>query len=152
MKKIIIGMGNPLVSDDGVGIRVIRSLRERLNGRGDVDVVELYAGGIRLMETMVGYKKAIIVDDMLTGRDKPGTIYSFLPSELTTTRNIVSTHDTNLCTALEIGRLLELPLPDEIMIWGIEAEDVSTLGEGLTPAVAEAVPIVVEKILQDLAK
>ncbi|GMT49882.1 MAG: hypothetical protein IEMM0008_1421 [bacterium] len=149
MKTIIIGMGNPFLTDDGVGGNVVRMLRESLNGRREVDLVELYVGGLRLMETMIGYEKAIIVDAMLTGKNKPGVISSYREVGFTT-KNTISTHDTNLSIALEMGKLLNLSLPDEIRIWGIEANDVETFSEDLTLSVAEAVPIVVKEILQNL--
>ncbi len=149
-KTIIIGLGNPIVSDDSVGIRVSRELRERLNGHDGIDIAEAYAGGIRLMDVMVGYEKAIIVDAMVTGNGRPGTIHSLSLSDLISTRNIVSTHDTNLSTALEMGKMLGLHLPHEIEIWGIEAMDVETFSEELTEDVAKAVPVVVQRIVDDL--
>ena len=150
MKTIIIGLGNPIVSDDSVGIKVSRELRDRLNGRDGIDIAEAYAGGIRLMDVMVGYEKAIIVDAIVTGNSMPGTIHSLSISDLVSTRNIVSTHDTNLSTALEMGKMLGLPLPSEIDIWGIEAMDVETFSEELTEDVAKAVPLVVQKIVDEL--
>ena len=150
MKTIIIGLGNPILSDDSVGIKVSRELRDCLSSYDGIDVAEAYAGGIRLMDVMVGYEKAIIVDAMVTGNGLPGTINSLAISDLISTRNIVSTHDTNLATALEMGKMLGLHLPSEIEIWGIEALDVETFSEELTEDVAKAVPIVVEEILHKL--
>jgi len=150
MRTIIIGLGNPIVSDDSVGIKVSRELRGHLNAHGGIDIAEAYAGGIRLMDAMVGYEKAIIVDAIVTGNGLPGTIHSLSISDLVSTRNIVCTHDTNLLTALEMGKMLGLPLPSEIDIWGIEAMDVETFSEELTEDVAKAVPLVVQKIVADL--
>jgi len=150
LKTIIIGLGNPIVSDDSVGIKVSRELKGRLNGYDGIDIAEAYAGGIRLMDVMVGYEKAIIVDAIVTGSFVPGTIHSLSISDLVSTRNIVSTHDTNLSTALEMGRMLGLSLPSEIDIWGIEAMDVETFSEELTEDVANAVPLVIQKIIDEL--
>lgn len=149
-KTVIIGIGNPLLTDDGVGVRVAEMIRVRLKDRGDIDVIELYAGGIRLMEAMVGYNAAIIVDAVQTGSVQPGTIHFLKPSGLVATRNSLCVHDINLPTAIEMANLLEIPLPDEINIWGIEAEDVETFSERLTDKVEKAVPVVVEKILDGL--
>jgi len=151
VKTIIIGLGNPILSDDSVGIKVARVLKDRLNDwNSPVEVAEAYAGGIRLMDVMVGYEKAIIVDAMVTGDSLPGTVRSISLSDLVSTRNIVSTHDTNLATALEMGKMLGLPLPSEIEIWGIEAVDVENFSEDLTEDVAKAVPILVQKIIEGL--
>lgn len=149
MKTIIIGVGNPMLTDDSVGIKVARALRERLDGHSGIEISELYAGGIRLMDVMIGYDKAVIIDAILTSNGKPGTIYTLSPSDLIATRNTLSTHDTNLSIALEMGRMLELPLPSDIKIWAIEAKDVNTFSENLTEDVERAVPMVVERIIAD---
>lgn len=150
-KTVIIGMGNPLLTDDGVGVAVARELGETLLDRDDIDVIELYHGGMRLMEAMVGYRRAYVVDAMLTGTVPPGTVREFDPAEFVTTKNTFSTHDTDFQTAVEMGKLLGLRLPDEVRIWGVEAAEVETFSETLTCAVAEAVPRVIDHILQDFA-
>lgn len=157
MKTVIIGLGNPILTDDSVGIRVSRAIRERLgqhgeaDGRNDtVDIKEVYAGGIRLMDAMTGYDHAYIVDAMMTGRSMPGEVTEFDPDELCGTRNMVCTHDTNLSTALELGRMLNMHLPSTIKIWGIEASDVTSFGEQLTDEIERAVPVAVNAILSEL--
>jgi hydrogenase maturation protease len=150
MKTVVIGLGNPILSDDGAGVRASRLLREALGGRADIEVKEAYAGGIRLMDELVGYGRAVIVDAMVTGRHRPGTVRRLPPSELGAARNTSSTHDTNLATAIEMGRMLGLELPGEVLLWGIEAGDVETFGEELTGAVERALPVVVEEILECL--
>lgn len=150
MKTIVIGLGNPIMTDDGVGIKVARELKSRLSPGSEVDVVELYAGGIRLMDAMMGYEKAVIIDAIVTGNSVPGKIFRLSPDDLLTTRNTISTHDMNLPTALELGRMLGIRLPAEIRIWGIEAEDVDTFGESLTDDVAKAVPEAVDMVIGEL--
>ncbi len=151
MKTIVVGLGNPILSDDGVGIRIARELKERIgNSGGSVDVVELYAGGIRLMDALMGYERALIIDALVTESSSPGEIFDLSPSDLVSTRNTVSTHDMNLPTALEMGKMLELPLPSDIKIWGIGAKDVETFSEELTEDVARAVPVVLGEIIQYL--
>ncbi|MBI5847001.1 MAG: hydrogenase maturation protease [Nitrospirae bacterium] len=157
MKTVVIGLGNPILSDDSVGVKVSRAVREHLNHQSEiaitddpVDVKEIYAGGIRLMDAMTGYDRACIVDAMVTGGCNPGRITEFGLDELCSTRNMVCTHDTNLATALELGRMLDLHLPSRIRIWGIEAGDVSSFSEHLTDEVERAVPVAVNAILSEL--
>ncbi len=149
MAPIIIGVGNPVLTDDSVGLKSVAALRCRLAGRSDVATAELYSGGLRLMEAMVGYQRAIVIDAMISGRPA-GTIQSFTPADLPITRGIHSSHDGTLPEALALGHAAGLCLPRDIRIWAVEAGDVETLGEELTPAVATAVPVVVEHVLQDL--
>ena len=147
MATIIIGMGNPVRSDDSVGLKVVRDLRERLQAKDDVATCELYAGGIRLMEAMRGFQKAIIVDALVTVGGEPGTVHCLRPSDVMMTRNTCSTHDASLIDALNLGKSLGLPLPEEVAIWAIEAGDVETFSEDLTEPVKAAVPKVVQSVL-----
>jgi hydrogenase maturation protease len=151
MRTLILGLGNPLVTDDSVGLRVAAELKERLSGRTDVEVGEDYWGGLRLMERMAGYDRAIVIDAIQTGA-APGTIHRLAVGDIPTQRS-ASSHDVNLPTALALGRQAGVHLPAEgnILLVGIEAEDILTFGEHCTPAVAAAVPRAVEEVLRALA-
>ncbi len=148
-KTVIIGLGNPILTDDSVGINVARRLKGLFDKKSGVDVLEVYAGGIRLIDVMEGYKRAVIIDAIITGNEMPGTISRLSLSDLLSTRNTLSVHDMDLPTALELGRMLGLCLPDDITIWAVEAKDVETFSESLSEDVAKAVPFVVENILKD---
>jgi hydrogenase maturation protease len=168
MKTVVIGLGNPILMDDGVGIKVAREIKDRLRGLSlfmdgaarshrmgtvpGVTVKEAGAGGMRLMDELIGYERALIVDAMVTGTCKPGTLHELSLSDLVCTRNMVCTHDTNLPTALEMGRMLGLSLPSDIRIWGIEAVEVESFGEELTEEVAAAVPEAVDRIMAEIYK
>ena len=152
MKTIVIGLGNPILSDDSVGVRIARELKERIEsaGQSDVEVIEMYAGGIRLMDAMAGYDRAVIIDSMVTGVERPGTLLRLSLSDLVTTRNTLSVHDMDLPTALEMGRTLGMPIPSEVVIWGIEAKDVENFGEELTAEVEASLSSTIEIIEEDL--
>jgi hydrogenase maturation protease len=147
MKILILGLGNPLVTDDSVGLRVVEELKPLLTDRTDVEVSEDYWGGLRLMERMIGFDRAIVIDAILTG-DPPGTIHLLTPDGISTQRS-ASAHDVNLPTALEFGRQAEMHLPENrhIRLVGIEAEDILSFGEKCTPAVQAAIPRAVEAVL-----
>jgi len=139
-----------MLTDDSVGIQVVGQLAERLKDCLEITTLQCYAGGISLMEAMSGYEKAIIIDAILTRYGKPGTIYSLTPSDLRQSKNVHSTHDANLGVALELGRMLGLPLPKQVKIWAVEAQDVETFSEALTEQVERAVPSVVGQVLREL--
>ncbi|MBN2578663.1 MAG: hydrogenase maturation protease [Pirellulales bacterium] len=147
MKTLILGLGNPLVSDDGAGLRVAEALKGRLAGREDVEVSEDYWGGLRLMERLIGYRRAIIIDAVCSGA-APGTIHRLSPDSIPTQRS-ASAHDVNLPTALEFGRQagMDLPRNEEIHLVGIEAADILNFSERCTPAVEAAIPRAVETVL-----
>ncbi len=148
MKTLVLGLGNPLVTDDSVGLRVVARLRPLLKDRPDIEVSEDYWGGLRLMERMVGFDRAIVVDAIVTGAP-PGTLHSLTPAAVPTQRS-ASSHDVNLPTALALGRTAGLALPgdDQIQLLGIEAEDVFTFGEHCTPAVEAAIDPAVAQVLR----
>jgi hydrogenase maturation protease len=146
----VIGLGNPILADDGVGIRALRILREMIPPSCDVVLKEACLGGLSLMEEMVGFDRAVVIDAMVTGRYAPGTVREIGRSDPDATRNIVSSHDTNLWAALGIGRAVGLRLPDEVRVIGIEAEDVETFGERLSEAAEAAARTVAETLLPEL--
>ncbi len=150
MKTLIIGLGNPILRDDGVGIRAARAISARIGIREDIEVVELSVGGMRLMEEMAGYDRVLLIDAVMTGKNAPGTVSRLDIEDLAMSLHTSSTHDTSLSCALEGGKRLGVKLPSEILIWGIEAHDVNTFGEEMTADTAAAVPRVVEKVLEEL--
>lgn len=150
MSTIIIGIGNPVLSDDSVGIKVAHTLAHALRARGDVETRELWAGGLRLMEALKGHERAIIIDAIVTEGGKPGSVYTLKPSDLRQSRNTCSTHDGGFQEALELGAMLSLNLPLQITIWAIEADDVETYSENLTRDVERAVPLVVEGVMRQI--
>lgn len=153
-RTVVIGVGNPILSDDSVGIRIARQVQCCLGAAmpdaGDVEVTEMYAGGLRLMEALTGYDRAFLIDAVETGDGPPGTVHTFARQDLRALRNVSGVHDTSLGMALQVADRLSLPLPSDIRIWGVEIEDGMAFGEELTPAVAAAVPRVVGAVLAAL--
>jgi hydrogenase maturation protease len=152
IKTVVIGVGNPILSDDSVGIKISRLLKDRLREDSSTYITELYAGGFRLMEAMVGFERAFIIDAIKTGAHAPGSIRVLEPSEFNDSRYLSCMHDSNLQVALEIGRRTDTPLPEEIKIWAIEVSDVDTFSEELTPEVKKSVDQVAENIILELKK
>ena len=150
MKTLVLGLGNPLLKDDSIGLRAVQELRVRLGDQPDIEVSEDYWGGLRLMERMIGFDRAIIIDAIRTDAE-PGTIHLLSPDDIPTQRTS-SAHDVNLPTALELGRQAgaQLPPQSEILIVGVEAADVQTFDEALTPEVELALPQAVEAVLSAL--
>jgi hydrogenase maturation protease len=152
MRTVIIGIGNPVLTDDGVGLQIADRLAGRLQGHRGVAVTQLCCGGLHLMEAMAGYERAIIIDAIVGGGGKPGTVYRFEPASLALTRNTCSSHDASLPVAIELGAAVGLSLPKRIRVWAVEADDVTSYGERLTPEVARAVPLVVGQVIRDLRR
>jgi hydrogenase maturation protease len=150
-KTLILGMGNSLLSDDGVGLCVAAELKNRLN-QSDITVMETSVAGLSLLDLLVGYDRVIIIDAIQTVGGKAGQIYRLDPGAFDTALHTASAHGIDFTTAIKFGKKLDLPLPREIVIFAIEASDVSTFSEKCTPEVTQAIPTCVEIILQELRK
>ena len=149
MKTLVLGLGNPILSDDGVGIKVAHEVANQLDNP-QVTVAETSAAGLSLLDCLTGYDKAIIIDAIQTGKGQAGQIYRIEPEDFALTKHLSSPHQINLVTALELGKMLNLAMPREITIFAVEAEDVTTFGEKCTPKVEQAIPEVVKMVLEHL--
>ena len=151
MKTLVLGLGNPILSDDGVGLRVARELENRLDQQ-EVTVVETSMAGLDLLDLLAGYDRAIIVDAIQTVGGKSGQIYRLAPEAFDATRHAASPHDVNFATALELGKRLGLTLPQQIVIFAIEVADASTFSEECTPQVRQAIPLCVKMVIQEITR
>jgi hydrogenase maturation protease len=157
---LVIGLGNPILGDDGVGWRVIEALEARLgtddDARREAGAVELdrvAVGGLSLMERLVGYDRVILVDAML-GPAGPGTLMvgSLAETACRLAGHLDSAHDAPLTEALSAGRALGARLPDDITVIGVAVCRVDVFDERLSAPVAAAVGPAVEAILEALAR
>ena len=161
MKTIVIGLGNPILSDDGVGVRVAWELETAvqqypLPPDHQLTITEASVGGLRLMELMDGYDRAILIDAWQPPSVvPPGQVHRLTLADLrglSPTQHSASAHDTTLITALAAGQALGLSLPAEIVIYAITVAQVMDFGEQMTSAVATAVPMTVTAVLQELTQ
>ena len=169
---IVVGLGNPILGDDGAGWLVADAVEAALadaaqatgsaptagsaplaGSASRVTVERLAVGGLTLMEHLIGYRRAILVDAVVTGSSPPGTVRQLPLAALPVGEagHADSAHDVTLRMALDAGQALGASIPDELAIITIEAATVLEIGETLTPAVARAVPIAAGLVLQLLA-
>jgi hydrogenase maturation protease len=148
---LVLGVGNVIVRDDGVGVYVARELAGRLPP-GACDVEETDVAGIELIDILADYKKALIIDAIKTDGGVPGSVRRMTIDDFEKTVHLANIHGINLPTAVEIGRRLEVPMPEEIVILAVEVENINEFGETMTDAVAAAVPTAVEMALSELAR
>jgi hydrogenase maturation protease len=149
MKTLIVGLGNPILGDDGVGIRVAHELAARVCLR-DVTITETSCSGLELVDILPGYDKVIIVDAIITRSNSPGEIYRLSNGNISATLHSTSLHDISLGEALELGKRLGAVMPEEIVIYGIEVNNIDTFSETCTPEVEKAIPECVSRILKEL--
>ncbi len=150
-KTRIIGIGNPLMGDDGVGIVVAERLSQVRLPDG-VEVIDGGTGGITLLTLMEGAGKVILVDAVATGQ-KPGTVVRFTPEEVRMEQGQgggLSLHETGLAEVLALGRELGR-LPEEIVIFGVQPESVARR-LGLSPPVAGRLDDLLGRVLREAAR
>jgi len=138
---LVVGLGNPILGDDGVGWRVIDELDEL--DHDEASLQQACVGGVSLMELLVGYRRAIIVDAIIDPDDVPGSVWC-RPLSAVETRvasHLDSTHDAPLPAAIEAGRAMGADLPTDIEVVGIVIERGDVFGEALSDDVAAAVPV-----------
>jgi len=149
MKTLVLGLGNPILSDDGAGIRVAQEVEKKLDDP-QVTVSETSVAGLSLLDSIVGYDKVIIIDAIQTKKGKAGQIYRMKPEDFSFAKHLSSPHQINLVTALELGKMLNLVMPQEITILALEAKDVSNFSERCTPEVERSIPEAVKMVLEEL--
>ena len=146
-------MGNPILTDDAVGVRLARDLGGRLRGVPDLDVVEeCSVGGLNLLDVLQGYGRAIVIDSIETSGGVPGAWHRLDLEALRDTMHLTSIHDVNFATAMELGRRLGIPLPDEVHIFAVEVEEIRTFSEWMTPALERSYPEIEDAIFEDVRR
>jgi len=149
VKTLVLGLGNPILGDDSVGLHVAQALEDRLS-QPEITVMEASVAGLNFLDWLAGYGRAIIIDGVQTAGGKAGQIYRLKPEAFNATRRASTPHDVNFATALELGNRLGLALPQQIVIFAIEVENVSSFSEECTPEVERAIPLCVEMVIEEL--
>ncbi len=153
MRTRIIGLGNTILTDDGVGVYAARELRRRLTetpGAAPADIVETEVAGFSLIELIAGWDRVILIDSIRFDGVEPGTVLRIQPDDLHTSLRLRSIHEIDLPTGLLLGRRMGLDMPHEVIIFCVQAQDACTLGESLTPDGNAGMMKVVSLVLQYL--
>jgi hydrogenase maturation protease len=150
-KRLVIGLGNPILGDDGVGWRVAEEVKQQIGeAHPEIEVDCASLGGLSLMERLVGYPYVILVDAIETSQSPVGSVRVFpleaLPNP--TAGHSASPHDTTLMTALRTAEIMGVEIPKTIEVVAIEAHSVYDFSEELSPPVVAAVPLAVQKVLE----
>jgi len=148
---LIIGLGNPILGDDGVGWVIAQNLKIQYAGDSNLEFEFLSLGGLSLMERLTGYQKVILIDALSSGKHPQGKVVTFPLNEVPdlTSGHTSSAHDTSLRNALNLGRSMGIDLPkdENIIVIAVEAENVYDFSEELSPLVAAAVPEAVKLVI-----
>lgn len=145
--KLVIGLGNVLLRDEGVGVRCVEYLRERGLGDG-IKLVDGATIGFDLLEEIKGFENVVLVDAVDMGKE-PGHIASFGADQVTIVPNVdkFSLHEIDLVDVIQLGKKMGYDFGN-VRIVGIQPEEVSR-GDGLSETIAKRLPALAEKVLRE---
>lgn len=169
---VILGLGNTILTDDGVGIYVVREIQEKLNiyptptipfrqktggqvqrgGTRPITIKEAALGGFNFIDLLTGFDRAVIIDAIHTKNGIPGEFYELDPAALKPSARLSNLHGIDFATACQMARDMKIPFPEEIRIFVMEVEDEFTFGEKCTEKVGAAIPKMAGFIVEKLQK
>jgi hydrogenase maturation protease len=150
VRALLLGLGNPLLGDDAIGIRLARRFKPRLDDIAGLHVIEdCSLGGLNLLEIVAGFERLIVIDSIQVQGAAAGEWFCFTAACLRDTRHLSSIHDVNFATALELGRRLNLAVAAdrEIHIFAVAIVENRTFSETLSPDLEKKLPELEAEIL-----
>jgi hydrogenase maturation protease len=153
-RTVVLGLGNPVLRDDGVGLAVATELKRLLAEapvRG-VDVLASTRAGFELIDLLRGYTRAIIVDCIVLPDPQPGRVCRLTLDDVSGCARLVNAHEMSVGTAFRLAEQMGIPMPVEVEIIAVEAGDTSTIAEGLSPAVQATVGPLSREIHESLKR
>ncbi|HUB80748.1 MAG TPA: hydrogenase maturation protease [Bryobacteraceae bacterium] len=133
----VLGLGNEILADDAFGIVVAREVERRCGDRAEV--VASSEAGFHLLDRLVGVDRLVVVDTILSGTARPGTLRVWTAA-IPRSVPLLSPHVTGIFEVLALARKLNMRTPREVTILGVEAADCFTVGGPMHPDVRAAIP------------
>jgi hydrogenase maturation protease len=142
---LVIGIGNDILTDDGIGPKLCDFLKDHFKNSA-IDFEKLNVGGLEILEFIQGYKKVIFIDAIKTRQGNIGDVYVFTPKDFKETANLSNLHDTSFLTALELGKSMEFNIPDQIYIIAVEIKEDMVFSEYFTEELESNLPEILERV------
>lgn len=147
---LILGLGNPILSDDSVGLRVVDKLKKILTPKNNVDFCKVATSGIELLDIISGYKHLILIDVIKTGKEKIGTLNKHKISDFNNSIHLSSPHQMNFPSVIEFANKTGIPVPEIIDIFTIEVKDIYAFSLECSELMKKKIPVIADKILKEL--
>lgn len=132
---LILGLGNPILSDDGIGLLLTKNLEGKIPG---VDIASITLAGMELLDILVGYDHVFLIDAATGTGGEPGEVREI--SDGTGALHLFTSHGVNFFEILKIGRDSGLKMPEPAVVFGIEIGNATDFGTALTPTLLSALP------------
>jgi hydrogenase maturation protease len=146
-RTLVLGLGNDLLGDDGVGLRIVEELKER-PALADFEFETAGTAGLALLDILHGYERAYVVDSAVTGQRCPGYLHHLPTASLTELPLNPSSHYAGLPEVLALAEALKLNVPSSVEVLGVEVEDPYTIRPGLSPQLEAELPALADQVEQ----
>ncbi len=133
-KTLVLGVGNEILSDDGIGPKIVNRLKEELP-HSNVSYENICLGGLEIMEFIRGYQNVIIIDAIKTESGNPGDVYLLSPEHFKETHHLSNFHDVSFLTGLRMSKKLGLEVPEVILIVAVEIVEDTLFSESFSPEI-----------------
>ncbi|MBD3286340.1 hydrogenase maturation protease [candidate division WOR-3 bacterium] len=150
MKTLVFGLGNPILSDDGVGIKVVRDLAERIGNDAGISFKEGSVGGLAVLDEIAGFDRLIVVDSIKTVDGRPGQVHKLNPEDFNTPEHLSNFHGVDFFTALKLGKEFGYRMPEDVAIYAVEVQDNVTFCTECTGLVEKSIPRIVKTLESEL--
>jgi hydrogenase maturation protease len=142
---LVVGIGNDILTDDGIGPRLVRDL-DRRGVSPEVVFTEATLGGMELLDLVKDYHEVIFIDALKTGVLPPGTVRQFVPEDFEETLHLSNIHDLDFLTALELGRRTGMQVPAAVTIIAVEIVEDRVFSREFSPEIEEAYPEILKAV------
>lgn len=145
---VVLGVGNTLMQDDGIGVWAVRRLAETYDLPAHVRLVDGGVAGLRCLPEFEGAEHLLIID-AVSGKESPGAIYRLTPEDLSARQGpFFSAHEVGIVELISVAQMLgKLP---RTRILGVQPQEVREVGLDLTPVLRDVLPRVVEAAVGEL--
>jgi hydrogenase maturation protease len=146
---LVLGIGNDILQDDGIGIRLVDDLRKR-HFPDHIHFKTTTLGGLEILEIIREFDRVVILDAIKTDGGVPGQVYSVTPDDFRETLHLSNLHDIHFLTSLELAKKVGIQIPEEIRILAVEILEDMEFGTELTPELKQRYPEVLEIITREI--
>jgi hydrogenase maturation protease len=147
-RQLVLGLGNDILGDDGVGLWLVDSLRDRPALAGfDFETSE--GAGLGLLDLLDGYERAVVVDCVAEEDGRPGRVQRLSAEDFETRSVDLSSHYAGLPQVLALGRRLGLTMPD-VQVLAVSVEDPYRIGTDFSPALQSRLPAIADELERSL--
>lgn len=147
-ETLILGLGNPILSDDSIGLRVVDKIEELLSSVNNVDFYKATSSGIALLDIISGYKRLILIDVIKIDESEVGKLSKHDVSNFKDSIHLSSPHQLNFPTVIEFAKKIGIPIPDVIDIFTIKVEDIYTISEECSTTIKKKIPKIAKEIIK----